>query len=174
MKTSSTRRNSSIVFDKEKVRTRLLHDQIYVEITAFAPVNWPILLSMYYSIGNKIYGVCHNTMWNYYLRFPEVNISVTEWGEQDLQTNFICLWGSNLHFFYDQWLSSLPSHRSCITFTFSKWTVRSFGSDQRRHDNYSNQMWNCLWWDHLLSSASADNQYSLLTKNDNKKEPMEQ
>ena len=45
-----------------------------------------------------------------YLGLPEVNISVAERGEEDLQTHFTSLWWGHLYFFDGQRLASLPCH----------------------------------------------------------------
>lgn len=62
------------------------------------------------------------------LCFPEVNISVAESSEEDLETNFISLRRRNLHFFNHQRLPRLPCHRSCI---FTQWN-QQFSSNSYR------------------------------------------
>ena len=102
---------------EEYLHTRQPHDQIYEEIKGSVPANWKpnyIWISAYWVIHYRFVITVYKTLaWRSYLGFPEVNISVAEGGEENLQTNLHGLRRRHFHFFDHQWLSRFPCHRGC-------------------------------------------------------------
>jgi len=114
---------------KHKIKFEIKKDAVVFQmemVLAYPPASWPkirgnrgvcpcktyLTLSAYVQLYLE-YHYCLQIRTIDYLGFPEVDISVAEWGEQDLQTNFISLWWSYLNFLYHQRLSGFPCHRSC-------------------------------------------------------------